>query len=160
MVIKPQKKVVIEQPRQFAGDVLPSVGVMSAKAESMLMGFVVPMDAKTEEFNRTEVIWYVSYIMSVLNGDTPADHLITARDVWMDINKYSKNIVKHITTNKLMGMNVITFTLDNEEEEFPKRLDTPEGVFSYVYNITCPECSELGYTFYEEKVNNMYHRVG
>lgn len=160
MVIKPHKKVVVEQPRQFAGDVLPKVGVMCAKAESMLMGFAVPMDAKTEEFNRTEVIWYVSYILSVLNGDTPADNLLTARDVWNDINKYSKNIVRHITTNTIEGMKMITFTLDNEEEEFPERLDTPDGVFSYVYNITCPEFSELGYSFFREKANNMYHRVG
>lgn len=157
MVIKKKVKKLTPKPK-FAGDVLPNNGVMSAKAEAMLMGFTIALDSIDEKINRTEVVWYVSYILSVLNQNTPADNVEEAGRVYEGMTRYGKNIAKHITVNTIDGMVMIALTLDDGEDEFPV-LDTEYGVFSYVYNITVPDFSELGYTFYEKRANT-YHRIG
>lgn len=137
-----------------------------AKAELILQGFVQPLTTGSQE----EAIWFTSYILSHLEnswgrkmGMTPAGMENKAKETIQHMNIYTPKIVKHMCVNTLhKSMPCITYTCDevDGEEPFPDELDTPDGVFSYVYNWAAPDFSEFGYCFFELRDDGFYHRIG
>lgn len=68
----------------------------------------------------------------------------------------------HIVVNRIMGTDtVITFVISDREYTINSAEDlvTPNGVISYCYNATCPDCSELGYCFYAKRGDRNIHRI-
>lgn len=49
-------------------------------------------------------------------------------------------------------MPCFTIVMTTTKKEFKDfKIDSPDGVFSYVYNFAGPDLSELGYTYFERK---------
>lgn len=56
-------------------------------------------------------------------------------------------------------MVMVALTLTTNEDEEPYDLLSENGVLAYVYNVTAPDLSELGYTFYKKR-NDKVVRIG
>lgn len=136
-----------------------------SKAELALMGRVVPI------INNKEAIEITDYITNVLKVSHHNLDIESGTEVIDNrVNQFGHNIVRHMVVNTLMDeFQCITYCLqsdpepdedEEESEQYPDDLTTHDGVFSYVYNVSAPDLSELGYTFYEKRVDNTYHRIG
>lgn len=80
-------------------------------------------------------------------------------DVSDKLNNKTKATVKYMVANTVYGEIQISFLLKNEGVDMPK-LDTEDGVFAYVCNVSCPYDSEFGYVFFEKRNDGKYHRIG
>ena len=129
---------------------------LATKCELALMGKVIPC-------NNDEVQAMTDYIITVLRASN--EYLDEEKDILSKINQYSEQgrelQVKYLVCNTIMGeFNCITFLLDDDGEPEPLDLANHEDVFCYVYNVTDPMLSELGYCYFEKKQDHFYHRVG
>jgi len=70
-------------------------------------------------------------------------------------------VITHIGVNTLDDMVLITLPLKTAEEiaERGYKLDSKDGEFCFCYNATYPDCSELGYSYFN-KDDLGYRRVG
>ena len=118
------------------------------KAEMILMGFVKELDSKEE----LEQI--IPVIQRAIGDKTPTDEIIT------QLFKYTQDgtIPVHAVTNTICGMKCLTVTLETPEDEDTYDLLSEDGVFSSVYNFDCPDCSELGYSYFA-KQNGRLKRI-
>lgn len=122
-----------------------------AKAEVILMGQALPVESDEE------AKFITAYILCVLgNEEDDAALKAKAKEVYDLVYKYNSEntLVTHISVNTTPFGRMITFVRDDEMES----LETPDGVLAYVYNVDYPECSELGYVFFEKRAGT-YHRV-
>lgn len=121
-----------------------------AKAEVILMGHALPVE------NNEEVKFITAYILSVIKGVDDDTAETEAEEVFNLVNKYnSENTpITHISVNTTPFGKMITFVRDEEMQV----LETPEGVLAYVYNVDYPDCSELGYVFFEKRAGT-YRRI-
>lgn len=131
----------------------PNKPELNAKAEMALMGATVVCD------NNAQADYILNYIFNVLDHkDTTPEKVIE------EAFKYSKGDVKrirHLVVNTLVDGQVciaMTLTTSKEEEKYYKLVD-PQGTFAYVYNLTTPIFSELGYCFFKD-VGGLVKRVG
>ena len=69
--------------------------------------------------------------------------------------------ITHIGLSTLDDMVMLTLPLKTAEEieETGYDLDSEDGQFCYCYNLTYPDCSELGYCFFEKGVSG-FKRTG
>ena len=125
---------------------------LKTTGEMLLMGEVLSV-------NKAHVVDLIDYVQGVMRNTHQISHKLTGKDVVDMINKYGENTVTHMCINTIMDMIMITFVLKDEELEEEFRLDNEYGVFSYVYNATHPDLSELGYTYFQWD-GHRYHRVG
>ena len=124
---------------------------LATKCELAMMGKVIPC-------NNEEVQAMTEYIITTLKASN--EYLEMEEDILSKINQYGNHRVKYLVCNVIMGeFNCITFLLDDDEEPIPQDLETDDGVFCYVYNVTDPMLSELGCCFFEKKADNYYHRI-
>lgn len=107
--------------------------------------------------SKEQAEFITAYILKVVNDCDFSS--IEAEEAVSGCSRYGDNKIMYMCVNRINGMIMITYLLKPNGEEFPDNLTTPDGIFSYVYNATCPDCSELGYTFYQ-KTRGVYHRVG
>lgn len=121
-----------------------------AKAEVILMGMTLPVESIEE------VKFITTYILSVINGVDDDTAKTEAEEVFNLVNKYnSENTpISHISVSTTPFGRMITFVRDEEMQV----LETPEGVLAYVYNVDYPDCSELGYVFFEKRAGT-YRRI-
>ena len=111
--------------------------------------------------NRGECVQACRWHYEIREKDSECGYLEMEEDILSKINQYGDHRVKYLVCNTIMGeFNCITFLLDDDEEPIPQDLETDDGVFCYVYNVTDPMLSELGCCFFEKKQDNYYHRVG
>lgn len=72
--------------------------------------------------------------------------------------------ITHVVVNRLCEVNDIIITLLISDSEYPVNSEEdivrPQGVFGYCYNASYPECSELGYSYYEKQDDGTTHRIG
>lgn len=149
-----------------------------ATLEIALMGAVVSCD-ETE----VDLVSATRYILSAVNGKynfTEDELTEKAEDAVKRIHKYDsedeKTVVRFISVNtSVLDDSIhITYILDTGDEYSPcnfkavkKLVEDPSREaggayywFSYVYNVTCPEFSEVGDTFYaKDPVRNWVQRV-
>lgn len=129
---------------------------VATRCELALMGKVVPCTTD-------EVQVMTEYILSAMGRENLEVDIVGER-----IQSYSKNEVKYIVTNRVMGMNTICYLLENgeddEEYDYPKPFEEDYGsgypcAFCYVLNVDYIDFSEFGDCFFEKKADGYYHRA-
>lgn len=121
-----------------------------------LRGIVTPLPQKQEDQEQ---------ILSRMDnlGGVKLSH--TSKEIIEKALRFGEQDAKltHIVVNRIMGTDTV-ITLIISDREYPinsaEDLVTPNGVISYCYNATCPDCSELGYCFYAKRSDRNIHRIG
>lgn len=121
-----------------------------------LRGVVTPLPQKQED--QEQILFRMDDLGGVKLSHTPKEILEKAL-------RYGEKGARltHIVVNRLMGTDtVISFVIS--DDEYPinsaEDLTTENGVISYCYNATFPDCSELGYCFYAKLSDGNIHRIG
>lgn len=121
-----------------------------------LRGIVTPLPQKQED--QEQILFRMDDLGGVKLSHTPKEILEKAL-------RYGEKGAKltHIVVNRLMGTDtVISFVISDDEYTInsAEDLTTENGVISYCYNATFPDCSELGYCFYSKLSDGNIHRIG
>lgn len=112
---------------------------LRGKAEAIMMG--MPQRVSSKE----ECVFILDYITEVLTGKP------IGMEVYEKSIHYAKDQTpKWIFTNVMGGMKMITLPFE-EVLTKPNGDYIEDGVFCYVYNLDCPDFSELGYSYFENK---------
>lgn len=124
-------------------------GELNAKSEVALMGR--PVQVTDPE----ELKYCFGYIAKVMNSDESGEEIYNLAVRYLDLDE-TKPI--GFCCNTLLGyMKVITIIMkDVKAKHFS--LTDEDGVLCYVYNFDAPDCSELGYCFFEKK-NGTFRRI-
>lgn len=119
---------------------------LKTRCEFALIGMTSPI--KNEELK--DVLQYIS---SAVGSQDKVEDIIEI------MFKYCNEgyEVKHFVCNTIGDMSVITITIAYDGEKYD--LEDEDGVLCSVYNFTYPDCSELGYCFFENK-NGYIKRIG
>jgi len=130
---------------------------ISARAEAVLMGLFIPVKGDAEAIKG--ILNYLNVFFKNTNNSE-----IDTEEVLRLAFRYVEDkttVITHIGVNTLDDMVLITLTLKNAEEiaERGYTLDSKDGEFCYCHNVTYPDCSELGYSYFK-KDNLGYRRVG
>lgn len=134
-----------------------SKGELNARAEMLLMGHVIQV---TDEVNQKYIVDYVSRVLANVGNSEP----VKSDEIWEEafefISNKEKTKVIGISLNTIMNeMVVLTLIFKDTGEIFD--IEDPNGVLCYCYNYTYPDCSELGYCFFEQdKSTHKLHRIG
>lgn len=120
----------------------------NAKAEAVMMGFTQKVDSNEE------AEYIISYIAKTLG------HSVTGEEVFKEATQYTKEAkIEYVSVSTIMDMVMLALPMTTKEDKGKKlNILDRDGVFSYVYNFDCPMCSELGYTFFEER-NGRLRRI-
>lgn len=124
--------------------------VLSAKAEAILMGLMQPVE------DNAEAEFICDYICTVLRElDTTGEEILKLA------TQYAKGAtVKYIHIGRIQGFKMLTLVLKPKTSKAKEiKLESRNGVFSYVYNFDAPDLSELGYTFFR-KTPKGFSRIG
>ena len=124
----------------------------SAQAELIMMGYTLTVE------NDVQAEYLISYILRTLGMKE------NGKKVLEKARQHTTGAeVKYISTSRLDDMVLITIPLETAEDRVnPKHkfnLLDPEGVFCYCYNTTCPDFSELGYSYFQKKDGRVW-RIG
>ena len=122
--------------------------ILNGKAEAVLMGFTQKVESNAE------AIYIIDYIVKVTN------HTVKGEEIIQQATQYSTGaVIQYINISTLEDMIMLTLPMITEEDEEEFNILSPDGVFCYVYNFTCPDFSELGYSYFENK-NGRIRRIG
>lgn len=124
---------------------------LRAKAELALMGVLITVNSNEE------ASFMADYITEVITNTRVGyeENPVSGKEVIAKIERCSDDKqVKHMIVNTLEGMVLIAYVLES-----PDKITTRNGVFSYVQNVTTPDFSEFGYTFYEDR-EGIIRRIG
>lgn len=128
-----------------------SKGELNAKAEIALMGRAVNI---TDKDNLAYVIDYICKVVKCT--ETSGAEILKLATQYSD-EKVTRPI--GLICNTIMGdMKCLTVILKDFDGS-PFKLDSEDGVLCWVHNFTCPDCSELGYCFFE-KTPSGFRRIG
>ena len=118
--------------------------VWSAVAEIAMWGYTIPIESK-EQLDYT-----IRYVCRVLNNfedisDERAEEILS--NAWDKYNE-KKTGVKFFTVNSTDFGNLLTFV---RQDKITKKDGSPlsSGVLAWVENFDAPDCSELGYVFFQ-----------
>lgn len=135
-------------------------GEWNAQAEASMMGFPIAV-VSTEHLT-----YLVKYCLRTLKSDVYRDdESLTARAKEIVENAQSKynsskdKSVKWFVVNDSMFGAMMTFTRDKGELTLKSGKMKSSGILAWVENIDAPDCSELGYVFFEKK-NGKTVRIG
>lgn len=118
----------------------------SADAEAALMGFVVSVESNEHAWY---ILGYNLFTLHSMLGLSPDEVDDRAEEIMENVNRFNSNntAVSHICFNNTAFGTCVTFVRDEEM----KSLTSRNGVLAWVENLEYPECSELGYVFFEKK---------
>lgn len=130
---------------------LLSKGELNAKSELALMGLVVQI------LDRENMEYVLDYIAKTINCTE-----MTGKEIYDEATKYTdpkETEPVGLSTSTLFGgeMRVVNIVFKDRGKSL--KLDDPDGVLCHVHNFDAPDCSELGYCFFERK-GSSYHRIG
>lgn len=131
------------------------VSKWNADAEAVLMGFVVPV--QSEEHLKT----MLDRVLTVLRTEYHYEVDEKSQEVFESaVHKYnSEDIpVKYFTVNTSPFGVLLTFVRGDEPLTSPDGTYNPEGNLAWVENLDAPDCSELGYVFFQ-KDHGKVHRI-
>lgn len=81
-------------------------------------------------------------------------------EMYNDALKYSKGSkITGITVNTIMGMKMICCIVKSKSAKKAEPTTSMNGQLCYVINLDAPDCSELGYSFFQKRDNELY-RIG
>lgn len=133
----------------------------NSDAEMCMMGF--PVAVESEEHLKHMVGYILWTLKSDLYSDRP-ESLESRTNEIVDnaMNKYNSSkdkSIKYIVVNDSMFGVMITFVRDKGELTLKNGKMKSNGVLAWVENLDAPDCSELGYVFFEKK-NGKTVRIG
>ncbi len=111
----------------------------NAQAELALMGFAIPVES---DEHLKHLIGKVLFVLKQTEDDE------AVQEIFDGCYKYNSDNAKvtHFTVNSTHFGVMLTFVRDKEMTD----ITTRDGVLAYVYNLDYPDCSELGYVFFEQ----------
>lgn len=132
----------------------------SADAEMSMMGYPIAVES------RDHLLFMVRYCLKVLKSDvyrTEDDLNYHSDRITADaIHKYNslkdKSIHYFVVNDSFCGV-MMTFVRENKPLTLKNGKMRMNGLLSWVENIDAPDCSELGYTYFEKK-NGKIVRIG
>lgn len=126
----------------------------NADAEMSMQGFVIPVESTAH------LTYMVRYCLKVLKSDTyPTNDDLNYRtnqivaDAQHKYNSSKDKSIKYFVVNDSMFGVMMTFVREK------KGLVSRDGILAWVENVDAPNCSELGYVFFQNK-NGKIVRVG
>ena len=132
----------------------------SADAEMSMRGYPIAVES-TEHLT-----FMVNYVLLVLKSDTYGDcqyREARAKEIVENAQfKYNSDkdkSVKWFVVNDSMFGVMMTFTRSKGELTLKSGKMKSSGILAWVENIDAPDCSELGYVFFEKR-NGKTVRVG
>ena len=124
----------------------------NANAEASMMGFIIPVES------REHLQYMVRYCLRTLKADCyRTDEELDRRAEEIAANalyKYNSTKVKevyHFVVNDSYFGVMMTFTRENKPLTLKNGKCRSSGHFSWVENIDAPDCSEAGYTYFENR---------
>lgn len=128
----------------------------NADAEAAMMGFTVAVESEEH------LTHLVGYVIHTLNGQYHYNEEEKTKEVVENaIRKYNSNkdkSIKWFTCNSTMFGTCLTFVRDKGALTWKSGKCNNRGVLAWVENLDYPDCSELGYVFFEN-TNGKVHRV-
>lgn len=128
----------------------------NADAEAAMMGFTV--EITTEE----QLKHIVGYVLHTLKGEYDYDEEAKVKEIVENATrKYRSGKDKSIywfTTNNTMFGTCLTFVRDKGALTLKNGKMRASGSLAWVENLDAPDCSELGYVFFE-RVNGKIRRI-
>ncbi|MBR5199417.1 MAG: hypothetical protein IKW20_06265 [Bacteroidales bacterium] len=132
----------------------------NADAEMSMMGFPIPVESTAH------LTHMVKYCLKVLKSDTYQTendfNYRTNEIVDSAMNKYNSSkdkSIKYFVVNDSMFGVMMTFVRDKGELTLKSGKMKANGILAWVENIDAPDCSELGYVFFEKR-NGKTVRIG
>ena len=137
-----------------------STSKWNADAEMSMMGFPIKVESVEH------LTHMVNYVLLVLKSDIYGDSQYReerAKEIVDNAtNKYNsskdKSIKWFVVNDSIAGV-MMTFVRDKGELTLKSGKMKSSGILAWVENIDCPDCSELGYVFFE-KQNGKITRIG
>ena len=122
----------------------------NADAEAALMGFTVPVES--DEHLR-HMIGYITYTLqgmcAYLDSEAKADEIYhNAKEKY---NSSKDKSIKYLTVSTMYCGTCLTFVRDKKKLVLKSGKPTNTGVLAWVENLEYPDCSELGYVYFENK---------
>lgn len=121
-----------------------------------LRGIVTPLPQKQED--QEQILSRMDNLGGVKLSHTPKEIIEKA----LRFGEQGAKLT-HIVVNRIMGTDTM-ITLIISDREYPinsaEDLVTPNGVISYCYNATCPDCSELATAFMLSAVIGIFIELG
>ena len=130
---------------------LLSKGELNAKSELALMGLVVQI------LDKENMEYALDYIAKVLKCTE-----MTGAEIYAEATEYTdpkKTEPVGLSTSTLFGGEFRVVNIIFKDKDKTLKLDDPDGVLCHVHNFDAPDCSELGYCFFERR-GSSYHRIG
>lgn len=132
----------------------------NADAEMSMRGYPIPVA------NEEHLTHMVKYCLKVLKSDvyqTEEDLITRTNEIVADaLTKYNsdrdKSIKWFVVNDSMFGV-MMTFVRSKGELTLKNGKMKSSGVLAWVENIDAPDCSELGYVFFEKK-NGKTVRIG
>lgn len=132
----------------------------NSDAEMSMMGYPIPVES-------TEHLTYmVKYCLKTLKSDIYRDdesRRVRAEEIVEDAqSKYNSSkdkTIKWFVVNDSMFGVMMTFVRSKGELTLKSGKMKQGGILAWVENIDAPDCSELGYVFFEKK-NGKTVRIG
>lgn len=131
----------------------------NADAEMSMMGFPIAVES------RDHLLYMVRYCLKVLKSDVyrtdddlnyHSDRIVA--DAYHKYNSAKNKVVHHFVVNDSPYGVMMTFSRDKSLTLKSGKMKQ-SGVLAWVENIDAPDCSELGYTFFETR-NGKTRRIG
>lgn len=124
---------------------------LSAKAEVILMG----IHQSVEDMD--EAVFMIAYILRVggktqsirENAQEEAEKVIDRALQYCQGNAE----IAYIGTSRVLNMPCINLVIDTKDEELD--VTSENGALTWVENLDYPDCSELGYCFFEKKLKGL-----
>jgi hypothetical protein len=111
-----------------------------ANAILMTQGFCIPIESDASALSTIDMFSQICQID------------IDSKEIFRKMRDISDKKISIITANNVNDDIHITFVLEDD-------ICNKNGVFSYVYNVSCPLFSEFGYTFFSND-NGVVKRIG
>lgn len=107
--------------------------------------------------NQEEVPEVLEYMLKASNSK------VTGAEVLRLATRYTKQEIDSVSASTMMGefrvLNIVFKSKSGKNVKLTNANGNYKDVFAYVYNMDAPDCSELGYIYFEQRENGTYHRI-
>ena len=128
----------------------------NADAEAAMMGFTVAVESEEH------LSHLVGYVLYTLSGQYHYDYEAKTKEVVENaVRKYNSDkdkSIKWFTCNNTTFGTCLTFVRDKSKLTLKSGKMNPRGSLAWVENLEYPDCSELGYVYFE-CVNGKTRRI-
>ena len=128
-------------------------GNIELRAELALQGIVIQL------LDKENMEYALDYIAKAINCTE-----MTGAEIYAEATKYidpKETEPVGLSCSTLFGGEMRVVNIIFKDKGKSLKLDDPNGVICHVHNFDAPDCSELGYCFFERrsKTSSQYHRI-